>query len=162
MADGKIYIIVTDRLPGGMSPIPDDENNKEKSSKEGALGKYAQHKFFNLIESQAKQFVSYSINNIGNFTGDYIQQQQTQSAKQGIDFLVNVGQSAFAGWKISGGSPWGAAIGAAIAVAGSAINYAEQIYAGSVENRRQNLAIAQLKTRAGLNSTNNSSRGTDQ
>lgn len=160
--DGKIYITISDRRFGGNKAEADEQNNLDKDKKDKTLAKFAQHKFFNLIEAQAKQAISYSINNIGNFTGDYIKQQQVQSSKEAIDFLINLGQSAYAGFKLSGGSPWGAVIGAAVAVAGSAINYGEQIYAGQVENRRQNLEINQLRTRAGLNSTNNGSRGTDQ
>lgn len=161
MADGKIYIIVTDQLPNGQGPLEPDKPREKKEDKD-PLGKYIQHSFFNMIQSQAKQFLSYSIANIGNFTGDYIKQQQTQNAKQFTDFALGVVNAAIAGFKISGGSPYGAVVGAVVAVAGQGISYAEQIYAGEVENRRQNLAINQLKTRAGSNSTNNGSRGTDQ
>lgn len=162
MADGKIYIIVTDQLPNGQGPItPDGNDNKKKKEDKDPLGKYIQHSFFNMIQSQAKQFMSYSIENIGNFTGDYIKQQQTQNAKQFTDFALNVTSAAIAGLKLTG-SPYGAIVGAVVAVAGQGISYAEQFYAGEVENKRQNRAIAQLRTRAGLNSTNNGSRGTDQ
>ena len=69
MADGKIYIIVTDQLPGGGGPlVPDRQSGSEKEKKDNALSDFARHKFFNFIESQAKQAINYSISNIGNFT----------------------------------------------------------------------------------------------
>lgn len=162
MADGKIYIIVTDQLPGGGGePQPGVEQTKEKKQDENLLAKFAYHKFFNLIESQAKQAVNYGINNIGNFTGDYVKQQHVQDSMEIVSFLVDLGTAAYVGLKATG-SPWGAAIAVGTALIGKGVNRLEQIYAGQVENNRQNRQIAQLRTRAGLNGTNNGSRGTDQ
>lgn len=160
MADGKLYIIVTDQLPGGTGPLTPDKPSDTNKDRESALADFAKHKFFNLIENQAKQAVSYTISNIGNFTGDYLQQEQTSFAVQLISDGIDIANAAWAGAKLTG-SPWGALIGAGVAVIGKTYNYGMQIYAGYMENVRQNKQIAQLRTRAGLNSTNNGSRGTE-
>ena len=161
MADGKLYIIVTDQLPGGSGPLTPDKSSDTNKDKENALADFAKHKFFNLIESQAKQAVNYTISNIGNFTGNYVSQTHVQDAKQVLDTFINLGMSAFAGFKMTG-SPWGAVIAAGVSLVGSGISQIEQLYAGYVENAKINRQISQLRTRAGLNSTNNGSRGTDQ
>ena len=162
MADGKLYIIVTDQVPGGQAPVPGVETDKKDKEKEGSLEKFASHKFFNFVESQAKQAINYSVSNIGNFTGNYIEQTHMSEALQGVNFLISLATSAYAGFKLSGGSPYGALIAAGITVASTAINTVQQHYAGLVDASRRNEEAAQLRTRAGLNSTNNGSRGTDQ
>lgn len=158
--DGKIYIIVTDQLPGGGGPLVPDQPKQPKEEKDNALADYAKHRFFNFIEGQAKQAINYTVNNIGNFTGDYIQQQHVQDNLAAANWLINVGNAALAGFKVTG-SPYGALLGAGIAVATSAISYGQQYYAGYLENARLNKNINQLRTRAGLNSSNNGSRGTE-
>lgn len=163
MADGKIYITISDTRKGGSGDIPSPEaEEKKKKEKENPLAKFAQHKFFNFIESQTKQAVNYTINNIGNFTGDYVKQQHIQDTMNIANSLISIGSAAAAGLTYSGGSIYGALIGAGIAVISQGINYGQQYAAGYQENARQNRDVAQLRTRAGLNSTNNGSRGTDQ
>lgn len=159
--DGKIYITISDKRFGKNKAEADEQNNidKEQTKSENTLVRFATHKFFNLIETQAKQAVSYTINNIGNFTGDYTIQQHTQDSMQILGFLLDLGSAAVAGAKFG---PWGAAIAVGTALIGKGITMTEQFYAGQVENNRQNRNIAQLRTRAGLNGTNNGSRGTDQ
>ena len=157
--DGKIYITISDRRFGRNKAEADEQNQQEKQEdKESTLKNFAQHKFFNLIESQAKQAVRYTLGNIGNFTGDYIAQTQVDNALSFISFAERIGVAALAGAKF--GVP-GALIGAGIAVAGEATTQGLQIFTGYLENRRQNMMINQLRTRAGLNSTNNGSRGTE-
>lgn len=159
--DGKIYITISDRRFGKNKAEADEQNNLDKEKeKKDPLKDFAKHKFFNFIEAQAKQAINYSVNNIGNFTGDYVTQQQTQDAVSILSDLADIGVAAFAGFKYSG-SPYGALIGAGIAVAGKAINKAQQLAVGYAQNEIQNRQIAQLRTRAGLNSINNNSRGTE-
>ena len=158
--DGKIYITISDQRFGKNKADADAQNQKNKQEKEkkDPLGDFARHKFFNFVESQAKQAVSYSISNIGNFTGDYVQQQQVQDAVSVVSTLIDIGMAAVAGAKYG---PWGAAIGAGVVIAGKAITQGQQLVAGYAQNSLQNRQIAQLRTRAGLNSTNNGSRGTE-
>lgn len=158
MAEGKIYIIVTNQLPGGGGePTPGGDGEK-KDKKQTTLQDFIQHRFFNFIESQAKQAINYSISNIGNFTGDYITQQHVSDAMQFVSFGLNLGTAALAGSKF--GVP-GAVVAVALTLAAKTITTTEQLLAGSVENARQNREIRQLRTRAGLSSSNNGSRGTE-
>lgn len=158
MADGKLYIIVTDQLPGGQGPITPDKPKKEKKEKDDLLSDYAQHQFFNLITNQAKTAVQYTIGNIGNFTGSYVTQEHINNAISAIGFLERVGMAALAGSKYGG---WGAAIGAAVAIVGEGVSQGLNIFSNILQMRRQNEAVAQLKDRAGLNAINNGSRGTE-
>lgn len=160
MADGKIYIIVTDQLPAGQGPLTPDKQKDKKEEKDSSLKDFASHKFFNFIESQAKQAVNYGISNIGNFTGDYVKQQQVNGAKELLSFGMELGAAVIAGFKYTG-SPWGSLIAAGVVVAGKGITIGEQLLSQAAETSRQNRYIDQLRTRAGLNSTNNGSRGTE-
>ena len=158
MADGKLYIIVTDQLPNGGGPLLPDQPKEKDKEKTNALGEFAQHQFFNLIERQTKQAVSYTLNNIGNFTGDYVAQQQVNNVMGVVQFAERVGLAAIAGAKYGG---WGSLIAAGIVVAGEAANQGMQFITGYFENKRQNRLSDQLRTRSGLNSVNNGSRGTE-
>lgn len=157
--DGKIYITISDRRFGSNVSEADEQNkiDKEKEQKD-PLGDFARHKFFSFIQSEAKQAVNYTIGNIGNFTGDYVMQQHIQEAINVADTLANIGIAALAGAKYG---PYGALIGAGIAIAAKGISYTEQLIAGYAHNAVQNKQIAQLRTRVGLNTTNNDSRGTE-
>lgn len=160
--DGKIYITISDKRFGSNKAEADEQNNLDKGKdKKDPIGDFAKHKFFNLVESQAKQAVSYTINNIGNFTGDYVKQTQVSEAMEILNGVIDLGTAALAGFKATG-SPYGALIAVGLAAVGKGITFGENLYAGYVENKRINRDIAQLRTRAGLNSLNNNSRGTDQ
>lgn len=160
--DGKIYITISDRRFGNNKAEADEQNklDKEKNTeKEGISEKFLTHKFFNLVESQARQALNYSISNIGNFTGDYVTQQHISDSMQILNFLIETGTSVAAGAKMGG---WvGALVALGITGVTKTISTAQQFYAGEIQNRRTNRDIAQLKTRAGLNSTNNGNRGTE-
>ena len=159
--DGKIYITISDRRFGSNVAEADAQNKQDKQDQDKGdiIGDYAKHQFFSLIKSQAKSAVNYSISNIGNFTGNYVAQQHIQDAMQITNFAIGVGTSAIAGFKMAGLA--GAAIAIGTQIIGAGISNAQQYYAGLVENKRQNNDILQLKTRAGLNSTNNGNRGTE-
>ena len=157
--DGKIYITISDKRFGRNKAEADEQNNIDKEKdKESPLAKFARHKFFNLIESQTKQAIHWSINNIGNFTGDYVKQQEVSNTVEIVEGLIDVGVAALAGAKFG---PWGAAIGAGVAIVGKGISFGQQLAAGYSQNVLDNRQIAQLRTRAGLNGTNNGSRGTE-
>lgn len=159
--DGKIYITISDRRFGSNKVEADEQQKQDKEKeKSNPLADFAKHQFFSLIKQQSMQAVNYTISNIGNFTGDYITQEQMQNSMQIISSMMNLATSAYAGFKMTG-SVAGAAIAVGAQVIGTGINRVEQLYAGYVANARQNRAIAQLRARAGLNSTNNGSRGTE-
>lgn len=157
MADGKIYIIVTDQLPnGGGHLVPDQPNKKDKEGND--LQSYVAHKFFNLIESQAKQAVMFTLQNIGNFTGNYVAQQEVNNALKFVNFGEKLGVAALAGAKFG---PVGAGIAAGVVAVGEYFSQAQEWFTGYVENQRQNRQIEMLRSRAGMNSTNNGNRGTE-
>ena len=163
--DGKIYITISDRRFGTNKAEADEQNKTEKqqgdkeSSQESLFGKFVYHQFFNLVESQAKQAVNYSIANIGNFTGDYTKQTHVAETMNILGMLKGLVVAGAAGGAAYG--PVGAAISMATFTIAKAISINQQVYAGQVENTRINNDIAQLRTRAGLNSSNNGSRGTE-
>ena len=157
MDDGKLYIIVTDQLPGG-SPDPGTQpDKKEKKEKDSTLEDFATHQFFNLIENQAKQAVSSTLGNIGNLTGDYVAQQQVNNAMGFVNIIEKLGIAAIAGSKF--GAP-GSLIAVSVVAISETISAGWNEVQGYLQNKKQNYAIAQLRKRAGMNGTNNESRGT--
>ena len=159
--DGKIYITISDTRGGKGGPGTGEVPVKKEKEKKNPLADYAKHAFFNLIESQAKQAVTYTISNIGNFTGDYISQTHVQDSMEVLNSVINLGMS-FAGGTVATGSPIGGLIAVGTQLIGKGISTGMQYYAGYVENVRINKNINLLRTRSGLNSSNNGSRGTDQ
>lgn len=159
--DGKIYITISDKRFGNNVAEADAQNqiDKEKEKKDKpTVSDFAQHKFFNMIEAQAKQAVTYTLGNIGNFTGNYITQQQVNNALEAVNFLESVGMAALAGSKFG----WqGALISAGVSILTQGATRTLNTFTGMLDNTRQNIAIDQLRTRAGLNGTNNGSRGTE-
>lgn len=157
--DGKIYITISDKRFGRNKAEADEQNKSDKEKEENVIGKYIAHRFFNMLEAQAKQAVNYTISNIGNFTGDYASQTHIEDSLVTTRAVLGLAMSAYVGAKTGG--LIGAALGFGIGVATQAIALNQELYAGKVQNARQNEAIAVLRTRAGLNGTNNGSRGTD-
>lgn len=156
--DGKIYIIITDKPGGeGSSGLEDTPASDSKSVSEAKA--FAAHHFRNFIISQTKQFISYNVQNIGNFTGDYVTQRKVSEAMQAATILGNIGMATLAGAKMGG--PWGAVAGAAIAIAGTAINAGYEHHTQVVQNAKINYNIDQLRRRSGLNSYTDGSRGTE-
>lgn len=156
-SDGKLYIIVTDQLPGGTVPLVPDQK-KDKKDKDD-LSSYVQHKFYDLIVSEAKQIAGFTINNIGNFTGNYLAQEQINNALQLLSLGTKLGMAAVAG---SAFGPAGSLVAVGVVAVGEYTSQTFQLILGYNENTRQNRMIDQLRARAGLNGTNNDSRGTDQ
>lgn len=159
-ADGKIYIIVTDKLPGGTSPVPEPQepegNGKEK---EGALQHFARRRALNTLRSLAINSANYAISNIGNFTGDYETQADVQNAISAVRSFVSIGMSAMAGFKLGG--PWGAVIGATLEIANQGVNYLGTQISMHIQNQKTNYSLEQLRNRAGLNTLRDGSRGTE-
>ena len=160
-ADGKIYIIVTDKLPSGSALAQTVETEKKDDKKEGLFSHWAKQKILNETKQLARTSVMYTLNNIGNFTGNYITQTHINDAMSSISGIISVGMAALAGFKYTGGNPWGAVIGAAIGVISESASAFTSIYSNQVQNRKTNYEIEQLRNRAGLNPLKDGSRGTE-
>lgn len=153
MADGKIYITITDEPVGNNGT--DTKETKEEKEKGSLFGDFAKHQFFNFIESQAKQFMNYSIGNIGNFTGNYQTQRQIQESLRIGNMVKGIGMAMIAGAKF--GLP-GALIAGGIAIASQAINLAYEDHALTVQTKQQNREIDMMRKISGLDGLTNGSR----
>lgn len=160
MADGKIYIIVTDQLPGGQGPLPPDtpDSGKEKT-KENKFESWATHQFLNLVKQQVIQNITFTVNNIGNFTGDYQAQRDAQLSLSLLQEGMNLGLSIYAGYKI--GNIPGAAIAAGVYAVNKTISTVQEYRLIDLQQKQSNYSIQQLKNRSGLNSNRDGSRGTE-
>ena len=159
MSNGKIYITISDTRNGsggGVSPDTLSETSEQSQDKESALSKYARHRFFNFVEGQAKQFVNYSVNNIGNFTGNYQTQRDVQVIMDNASFLINLGTSVASGAKMGG--VWGAVIAGSIAISSKLINVGYQEYSEQFQNRKVNRNIDMMRRRLGLEGLTDGSR----
>lgn len=159
-ADGKIYIIITNRLPNGMSPNPEEDENQggEGNSGQSLFSHWAKQRLINEAKSLATNSVMHTLHNIGNFTGDYMTQSHVNSALSAINGLIDIGTAAIAGAKFG---PAGAAIGAAIAIVNKGVSSGYALYQGYLENQRTNYEIRQLRDRSGMNALLDGSRGTE-
>ena len=162
MADkNKLYITISDNRGGGDSvPTPQPDGGKSEKKKEDTLGRYIEHQVFHLVKQQAQAAVNFALGNIGNFTGDYFIQTRINEARKNVSGFMNIGMMTVAGAQATGS--W---VGA---VVGFAVGSISQISSGifdtitkEVENRRTNYEISQLRERAGLNTTLDGSRGTE-
>lgn len=158
MEDGKIYITISDKRDDSSGV---NNGNSKKEEKQSPLSKYVQHQFFDLISQQAKQTLNYSVNNIGNFTGEYQTQRQIQSALNMGKFAKNLVVSAYSGFKLSGGNPMGAAVAVGLQVASTISEIVQSEAVGSLNNKQINYKINALRERSGLNTLNDGSRGTE-
>ena len=166
--DGKIYITISDerstnagskdisqiQATGGASKKEDGNQSAESS----ALGGYAKYQFFSFIGNEAQNIVNYSLNNIGNFTGNYQQQADVNLALSTIGSIANIGNAAIQGALIGG--PVGAVIGATIGLGFMAINFGLSEKSNHLALNKMNENIAQLKERSGNNVLLDGSRGT--
>lgn len=158
MADGKIYITITDE-PVGNKPAPKPVSKsakKEEEEKNNLFTDFAKHQFFNFIESQAKQFMNYTIGNIGNFTGNYQTQRQIQESLRIGNMVKGVGMATIAG-ATTFGLP-GALIAGGIAIASQAINLIYEDHSLTVQTKQQNREIAMMRKISGLDGLTNGSR----
>lgn len=162
MTDGKIYIVITDKRPEGEggSVIQSQSSNIQQEKKNTELlNHWARGKLINEVKSLSKTAVMYSLNNIGNFTGDYITQTQVNNTISNLSSLASIGMSTIAGAKLFG--PVGALVTGTLALVNQGVSSALNIHSLRVENRKINYEIEQLRDRAGLNTTLDGSRGTE-
>ena len=155
--EGKIYITISDERNGNAGGTNNNSNNDDDNN---IISDYAKHQFIHLIKSQVLSTIQYSINNIGNSTGNYVEQREVSFAYEQLNNLIGIGVAAFAGFKYTG-SPIGAAVGAGVAIVASIANMARSYNTASISNKKQNYEIEQLRKRAGLNSYIDNSRGTE-
>lgn len=161
MTDGKVYITISDRRENtNQSNLQVGNNNNSVGSStknsSNALGRYSEHQFFNTIQNNAKTFVNYSIANIGNFTGNYLTQQNISISVNNLSKLYRLGLTAVAGAQIGGVIGAGVAVGAQIV--SDVVNFGLSERTAYFENKRTNLEILKMKELSGLNALTNSSR----
>ena len=167
MADGKIYITISDNPIGqsgavGGAVAYDNKNTSSDKNQTGSIiGKYATQQFFNLIKSQAQAQVNYEISKIGNLKGEYTRQHNIETTINIGRQLISIGESAIAGFTVTGGNPIGALVGAVVTAGGTALSYARQEDMIAKQTAITNFQIRYLQERSGLYSLNNGSRGTD-
>lgn len=158
--DGKIYITISDRRIGDdggeVVPVNPQTTPNEEEKKKNILGDYLKHRFFNLVENQAKQMATYTIANIGNFTGDYQYQREINVGVEILNEGITLASSFGSGMAVGG--VVGGAVAVAITIASQTINFAMQEQANRVSNRNQNYNIQQLRDISGLNALTNGSR----
>ena len=155
-ADGKIYITISDKRlddGGGGGGKKPDVKTKDKTD---PLGDFAKHQFFNFIESEAKQMTNYTIQNIGNFTGDYNAQRAVNFGMSAANVIKSIAIGTIAGAKLGG--PIGALIGVTITTASQAINFGLQLNSESIEIKKQNRSVEQMRQLSGLDGRTNGSR----
>jgi hypothetical protein len=163
MADtGKIYITISDTRGGsgsGRTPdVPNSQSNQdEEEQKTGMLNQYIRHRFFNLVQSQVKQAVNYTVGNIGNFTGNYQSQRDIEQGISAINWLVNIGTSFYTGTKTTG-SPIGGAVAAVLTVGSGLISAGYREYTEWFQNRKDNRNIEMMRNRLGLQGLTDGSR----
>ena len=163
MTNGKIYIYVTDKLPqGDGQPTPgpgtSDSNKKEESN---LLLHYARDKIINTTKQAVMSNINFALNNIGNFTGNYQLQRDIESTQRILNSITNIGTSAWAGFKITGGNPWGALIGATVATFNEASGIVRNEILIGVQTKKANREVNVLRQRSGLNSLTDGSMGTE-
>lgn len=160
----KLYIVISDspsssNQEGENQTASEKKEDEKKNKKAETLNTYIQQQFLNEIKTQAIQAVNYSISQYGNLTGNYVAQRNMQVAQKVINNIISIGTAAIGGATIAG--PWGAVIGAGLAITNQVISYGYQTFGEYVSNIKQNREINILRDRSGLNSYLDGSRGTE-
>lgn len=159
-SDGKIYIVITDKMPADSTPMPEDgSGQKEKKDENSLFAHWAREKLISEVRQIATSSINYSLSNVGNFTGDYITQTHINQGREALNALVGIGSAAIAGFKIGG--VYGAIIGASLAIVNQTVQAVQSTHSAMVANRRVNYEIEQLRARSGLNVYLDGSRGTE-
>lgn len=167
MDEGKIYITISDTRNGGNggggetptpSPTPSTATGTSGEKEPNLLGDFIKHKFYNMVQEQAKQLVNYSIGNIGNFTGDYQVQREVETGVKVANIGVNLATTFAGGFIATGGNIVGGIAAVGFMVASQTINFALQETANRVSNRNQNYNIEQLRNISGLDALTNGGR----
>lgn len=161
MADGKIYITISDKRGEGsntsnLSANSSSARAKSKTSDEKNLFlDYAKYELFNFVKSQAQTLVNYTMGNIGNFTGNYQVQRNISDGMKISNMVKSVAMASIAGSQYG---PGGAVIGAAIAAGSIVTNTYLEARTYQIEINKQNNAIRENRKLTGLDALTNSSR----
>ena len=161
MADGKIYITITDEpLTKPDQPEPAEPAKPEKivsdENKNSLFNDFVKHQMFNFIESQAKTFMNYTLGNIGNFTGNYQTQRQIQETMSLGSRIGSIGLATMQGAKAGG---WvGAIVGAAVSITAQGVELGLQNNSLTIQTKQQNREIAMMRKISGLDGLTNGSR----
>lgn len=163
MADGKIYITISDTRGGSNDVATADAEAKSTTNNNGktALGLMAFNKFINFAEGQANQYVNYTVGNIGNFTGSYQAQKDMEFLVRTINFATNLGISTIGSFVMFGGGVQGGVAAALTAGAIIGTEIISNLYRENTEAfnmRRTNRNIALMRERLGLEGLTNGSR----
>ncbi len=149
--NGKIYVILTDKRgqqPEPTPPTPDTPNPQKPKKEEKNQLLNTTQKIGATLSTLAIQYANWSINNIGNFTGDY-------QAQREVHATISVGMkiAGFAG-AVAAGGIWGA-----VTYAGAmAFNFALNERANKIQFAKQNYDISQLRQISGLDGLTNGGR----
>lgn len=157
--DGKIYITISDSRFGRNKAEADEQQNldNEKDKKDNTLQKFLQHKFFNVIQSQAKQAVNYTVSNIGNFTGNYQTQRDVQQSLEILNWVTGTATAAYTVAK-SGGGWVGALVTVAVSAGSGLISAGYREYSEQFQNKKTNRNIEMMRNRLGLQGLTDGSR----
>ena len=172
MSDGKIYITLSDKRGeitsggGGKNQKQDivrqrkslpDELKLDTGNGINAGVSFLQHEMMHFARQQASQYINYSIENIGNFTGNYQAQRDIQAALGFGSMMSNI---AMAGISVTvmTGNPVLGAFASTVALGARVINYNRQEKANQFRIKRQNREIELMRDISGLNSLTNGGR----
>jgi hypothetical protein len=158
----KLYIIITDKrgeTTPTPSPTPTPTNDSANNDDQDVLLRYAEHHLFHVAKESINKGANFVINNIGNITGDYISQRGVNEARQLASGLTSIAMTTLAGAKIGGevGAIIGFATGTISALSDAYFEYAQK----TINTAKTNLEINELRSRAGLNTIYDGSRGTE-
>lgn len=157
--DGKIYITISDRRDGDGPGLPNNVQENEEKDK-FSLATYAGTVLMKTLVNNTKKTVMYTINNIGNFTGNYRLQKDISEAIQLGESVLSIGRSFLAGTIVSGGNPIVGLIAAGADLIGQGVNLALQENSSLFAIKMQNYEIDKIRELSGLNTLKDGSRGT--
>lgn len=182
MADGKIYITISDtrgggsgggdgRIPGrdaddttpggsggDRNPSPYPSEMLANTIKEN---KYLTHEAIHFLRAESMALINNYIGTIGERTGNYLAQQNAQVAVGLAGKMAGIAMAGATGFKLSGGNPLGMAFGVGVASLLSMTNMDLSWRSYERQIKKQNMDIAEVRRRAGLDSLNDGSRGTE-
>lgn len=157
--DGKINIYITEGdLPDELGQGKGGQGGQKPSKSQSDMFKtYLKHEMLHMVRNTVHNMVNFSVNQIGNMRGDYAMQRDVENALTIGRQVMGVGAAALVGSKF--GVP-GAIVGAGVAIVSNTINGLINIHNESIKYKKQNYEIAQLRTRTGMNTLLDGSRGT--
>lgn len=148
---GKIYVILTDKRgqqPEPTPPTPETPSTPKPKKEEKNKYLSAALKVGATVAACAIQAANWSLNNIGNFTGDYQKQRQVQAVKGAL--LKGAG---FVGAVAAGG-----VLGAVAYTAAMAVDFTLSETSNQIQFAKQNYDIRQLRQISGLDGLTNGGR----